>query len=480
MNISDLTGRMLFVMDFSAIVNIKSQGVWERLTEQIIANKMQVFVSKEFYENYEVIIKSLNEDQKKIAKMAYSFLEKLKKNQLLVTKSDILDNTEIIEMLYLNPNVCFVYYCDSEFAENVLRKAKKPRCKAIVVDSNGDAIVCDSDEIFGATRRSIDASVIGDGYFKTGFEAKEGKQVKTSDGQVVTLKSFIASGGEGAVYECDYRENYVVKIYNDGQLNKLRMRKLVQMEKKQVKYDGVCWPEKVVLSPEGMIIGFLMKKVSGKNLSEVFDGSENLLREFPGWKKYDLVDFTIKLLQKIQYLHLLGIIVGDLRFKNIIIDSKGDPCLVDLDSCQIRGLPCPSGFPDFTDPDLHGIELMRILRSYSNEDYSCAVVVFKILFCGIHPYDQRNGAETIEEEMRDKRFPYPRNSVGSFERIPLLGGYSSMWKNTPDQMQEFFYDIFKNGTRYSVLELILMLKTYKKFLEKEKHRIPSINEILFD
>ena len=95
MNISDLTGRMLFVIDFSAIVNIRSQGVWERLTEQIITNKMQVFVSKEFYENYEVIIKSLNEEQKKIARMAYNFLEKLKKNQLLVTKSDIIDNLSV-------------------------------------------------------------------------------------------------------------------------------------------------------------------------------------------------------------------------------------------------------------------------------------------------------------------------------------------------------------------------------------------------
>ncbi len=480
MKINELDGQVLFVIDFSAIVNIVSQDVWDKLTEHIIKNKIKVFVSKEFYENYEVIIKSLNEEQKTIAKTAVNFLSQLDKNSLLITKSDITNSKEIITKLCTNPKVCFVYYCDSEFAENVVRTAIKPQCKAIIIDEDGQMNIYKPDEIIEASTNVLDESVINNKYFKVDFEAEEGAKVKTKDKEIITLGKFIARGGEGSVYECNYKKDYVIKIYHTGQLNELRLRKILLMEKKQVRYDGICWPEKVVYSMEGKPLGFLMKKVSGTNLSEVFDGSETLLEKFPTWKKQDLVRFSIKVLQKIQYLHLLGIIVGDLRFKNILIDSKGEPCFVDLDSCQVKDLPCPIGFPDFTAPELQGVELKKVPRTYSSESYSCSVVIFKILFCGIHPYDQRNGADTLEEEMIARTFPYPESSKGDFSKIPLMGGYDLMWKNTPHQMHRLFYDMFKNGSRYSVSEMILMLKAYDKFLERTKEKTPSLNEIALD
>ncbi len=480
MNISELKGRMLFVMDFSAVVNINSQETWEKLTDHIIANEINVFVSKEFYENYEVIIKSLHEEQKKIAIKAINFLQKLDQNKLLVTKADITSCVEIVEKLCHNPNVCFVYYSDSEFAEAVVASAQNPECKAIIIDEEGKIGVYNKNEIIEASKRDIDQSVMVQGAFSIDFEAKEGVRVLTSAGKVVTLQKFIARGGEGAVYDCDYPGNYVVKIYHKGQLTPLRLKKILLMEKKQVSYKGLCWPEKVVYSEKGKPVGFIMKKVSGKNISTVFDGSDQIIKAFPNWKKQDLVDFSIKLLQKIQYLHLLGIMVGDLRFKNILVSPDGEPCLVDLDSCQVKDLPCPIGFPDFTAPELHGVELKKVLRTFETESYACAVLMFKILYCGIHPYDQRNGADTIEEEMQALSFPYPETSYGDFSRIPMIGGYEYLWKNTPNQFQKFIYDIFKNGTRYTVSEMILMLKTYKTFIESKKRLIPSVDEFIFD
>ncbi len=479
-NISELKGPMLFVIDFSAIVNINSREVLEKLTEHIVSNNIKAFVSKEFYENYEVIIKSLNEEQKKIANMAINFLRKLGENQLLLKASDVTSSTEIVEKLYSKPNVCFVYYRESEFAEAVVKLGKPFECKAIIVDENGNLNAYDSGELVEASTTHIDMSVINNTHFRIDFEAKEGARVLTSAGRIVNLGKFIARGGEGAVYNCDYPGNYVVKIYHKGQLTPLRLKKILLMEKKQISYDGLCWPEKVVYSEQGKPVGFIMKKVSGKNISTVFDGAERILKEFPGWKKIDLVDFTIKLLQKIQYLHQFGILVGDLRFKNILVSPDGEPCLVDLDSCQIKNLPCPIGFPDFTAPELHGVELKRVLRTYETESYACSVLMFKILFCGIHPYDQRNGADTLEEEMQALSFPYPETSAGNFSRIPIMGGYNYMWINTPNQFQKFLYDIFKNGTRYTISEMVLMLKTYKRFIESRRLSIPPIDEILFD
>lgn len=73
----------------------------------------------------------------------------------------------------------------------------------------------------------------------------------------------------------------------------------------------------------------------------------------------------------------------------------------------------------------------------------------------MHPYDQRNGADTIEEEISSYSFPYPQNAKGDFSKIPL-GGYDAMWKHTPFQIQTFFNP---NGTMIPIglFELVMLI-----------------------
>jgi DNA-binding helix-hairpin-helix protein with protein kinase domain len=187
---------------------------------------------------------------------------------------------------------------------------------------------------------------------------------------------------------------------------------------------------------------------------------------------------AIQVFERIQYLHLFGILIGDLRMNNIMISPNGEPTIVDLDSCQIDNLPCPAGFGDFTPAELQKVEFSKQLRTYDNESFSCAVLMFKILFCGLHPYDQRNGADTIEEEIALKSFPYPLSVDASFDKI-VYGCYDEIWKNTPYQFQQFLYDIFKNGARPNIQTMIMMLKTYDEFIEINKLKNSKINEISF-
>ncbi len=471
---------MLFVIDFSAIVNIKSQYFLKEITDYILFNNIKVAVSREFYENYEVIIQSTNDEQKKIAKIAYDFLSSLEKNNCLLYISDVVNSKEIITKLNKNPKVCFVYYKNSEFAELVLENKRDMLIKAIIIDENGNFdVYFDPEKIVKASTTTIDLSAQDDDYYSTSFKPDNGVKVKTRDNDIIVLGNLIGSGGEGAVYDCNYENNYVIKVYHKGQLNKLRLKKIFLMEKKQIKYDGLCWPEKVVFSDKGEPIGYLMKKVNGKPLSSIFDCDETVLKNFPNWQKQNLISLAIDILQKVQYLHLFGILIGDLRLKNIVINETGIPCLVDIDSCQIDNLPCPIGYPDFTPPELQHVEFKKQLRTYKNESFSCSVLLFKILFCGLHPYDQRNGADTIEEEISSHSFPYPQNAKGDFSKIPW-GGYDDMWKHTPFQIQKFLYDIFKKGDRYNIHEMILMLKTYNQFLDLKKDSIPSLNQISFN
>lgn len=477
--LEQLEENKLFVIDFSAISNIESVGRLESLTAYLLEHNAKVAVSREFYENYEVIIKSTNEEQRNIAAMAHRFLSDLDKNGSLLYMPDIISSKDIVLKLHKNPKVCFVYYKNSEFSEAVVNLKDTLEGKAIIIDESGKYnVYLSKDEIVEASTSVIDSSAEDDNYYSTSFEPEKGAVVKTKDNELLRLGELLGNGGEGAVYDCPSKFGYVVKIYHKGQLNKLRLKKIFLMEKKQVRYDGLCWPEKVVFSEKGEPVGYLMKKIYGKSLDSILDSDESLLKEFPHWKKQDTVKLAIDILQKIQYLHLFGILIGDLRLKNIVVDKEGNPCLVDLDSCQIDNLPCPIGFPDFTPPELQKVEFKKQLRSYYNESFSSSVLLFKILFCGLHPYDQKYGADTIEEEISSMSFPYPKEAGGDFTRIPW-GGYESMWKNTPVQMQSFLYNIFKTGHRYNVQEMILMLKTYNQFIDYKKEDIPTINDISF-
>lgn len=221
-----------------------------------------------------------------------------------------------------------------------------------------------------------------------------------------------------------------------------------------------------------------MKKIKGESLSNVFDTDEALLKKFPNWTKKDSVNLALDILRKIQYLHLFGILLGDVRMQNIVIDDRGNASLVDIDSCQIDDLPSPIGFSDFTPAELQGVEFKKQLRTYQNERFSCSVLLFKILFCGAHPYDQKNGADTIEEEIAMHSFPYPQDYTGDFSKLPVFG-QDEMWRHSPYQIKQLFTDIFKYNKRYSLNEMIMILETYQKFLDANTLTHPSLNKISF-
>lgn len=475
----------LFVIDFSAIVNSISVDELNELIQFWVQNNKKVAVTRDFYENYEVIIQCQNEEQKLIAKHAVDTLEELKKSGLLGYFTNQTRPSDVVDKLCQNPKVGFVYFRYSEFAESVCAVFDKIQVKCVIVDEKGKYIVCDNrDQIICYSSNRIDESILGNDFFKSTFDAEEGAKVKTRDGVQYELTSLIAAGGEGTVFNCStsmitQNGEYVIKIYHKGQLNKLRLKKLMLMESKKLDFKGICWPEKIVYSLKGEPVGYIMKKVKGKPLTSIFNCDEDLLREYPYWKKTNILKVIVDLLYRIQYLHLFGILVGDLRLKNIMLDSQGNIILVDIDSCQINNIPCPAGIPDFTAPEIHNIEFGKQLRTYYNENYSCAVLMFELLFCGLHPYDQKYGADFLATDMKEYNFPYPRRGAAGIDRVPW-GAYKGMWKHMPNQYQEFLYNIFKKGERYGVVEMILMTQTYIEYIELNSRTYKTINDISFE
>ena len=485
-HISETAGKLgeigLFYLDFSAVANIRSESKIDELKQIVLSLNSKLVVQKNFYEFYGIVTQTTLDEQRRIAVMAYTFLDELKKNNNLLLMSEGFSSEELISKLRGNNKVCFIYYKYSECAELIRKYSDGFRAASIVIDENGDySASTDSEELKVILSPDVDPVSADEGFMRSNFNPDTDRQVKLRTGEVINIGSVIGNGGEGRVYSCDYVEGgvpYVVKIYHDGQLNKLRLKKLAKMENRQIRYQGLIWPEKEVFTMEGRPAGYLMKKADGKPLSSIFDSDESVCEYFPDWKRSDLVKLAIDVLEKIQYLHLFGIIIGDLRLKNIIISKTGEISFVDMDSAQIDNLPCPTGFPDFTPPELQKVAFRKQLRTFSNESFSCAVLAFKILFCGLHPYDQRNGADSIEEEISSLSFPYPAADCMDLSRIPM-GAYAEMWKHTPNQMQYLFRQYFKEGERYELLELIEALKSYRDYIAYARKDFKEIDNITF-
>lgn len=451
----------LFVWDFSILMTMDNIELINWLAHMAIKNKKQVLVSEEFYRCYSIVVKSSSAEQREIAQNTKALLTLMKNSSTLASNSKYRTTASLVKALHTNPKVAFLCASNSEAAELLVSSAST-QAMILAITQEGKLCCCDRQKLASL----IDTEVNNDKKNKFVLPVKEmpkiGSRVKTDDDRYFILTDEISSGAEGTVYSTN-DNRYVCKVFHEKQLSVLRCKKLKFFENRQVRYDGICWPEKIVYTLDGKPVGYIMQRAYGKEMSKIFDGEDSILESFPNWKRVDLIDLSIKILEKFIYLHLLGIKVGDIRPQNIVIGNDASVYLIDMDSCQIEDYPCPFGDEDFTPAENQGKAFDSFLRTYRNERFSIYVLVFTILFLGAHPYAQKNGADTIAEEIHAHSFPYPLNCKEKCPRAPV-GGYDRIWNITPQSICTLFYNCFKKDERADIVELLMMLDSYRNVL----------------
>lgn len=464
----------LFVWDFSILMTMDNIELINWLAHMAIKNKKQVFVSEEFYRCYSIVVKSSSAEQREIAQNTKALLTLMKNNSVLVSNSKYRTTASIVKALHMNPKVAFLCASNSEAAE-LLVSSDSTQAMILAITQEGKLCCCNRNKL----SELIDTEVNSDKRNKYVLPIEKmpeiGSTLKTDDDRYFVLTDEISSGAEGTVYSTN-DNRYVCKVFHEKQLSVLRCKKLKFFENRQVRYDGICWPEKIVYTSDGKPVGYIMQRAYGREMSKVFDGEESILEYFPHWKRIDLIELSIKILEKFIYLHLLGIKVGDIRPQNIVIGNDGSVYLIDMDSCQIEDYPCPFGDEDFTPAENQGKTFDSFLRTYRNERFSIYVLVFTILFLGAHPYAQKNGADTIAEEIHDHSFPYPHNCTEKCPKAPV-GGYDRIWNITPQSICTLFYNCFKRDERADIVELLMLLDSYKTVL-KTKYQPNSPEMVL--
>ena len=199
-------------------------------------------------------------------------------------------------------------------------------------------------------------------------------------------------GGEGATYDAISHPGQVIKIYHalpsKDQAEKLWY--LVHVGKSNPQLPKfAAWPTSVAWKDGQIPCGFLMPFVKGKEIHQLFAPGERLL-EFPSANWDFLIHVARNCAAAFDSIHSLGIVIGDVNEGNILVSDDGFVRLIDCDSYQVsykgRIWSCDVGVPLWTAPELQGKNFRGMHRTQNHDCFGLAVMIFKLLFMGRHPY----------------------------------------------------------------------------------------------
>jgi len=462
-----------YILDYSVLRQFGGTSVFAELLDLIATNSIDVYVSKAFkLQHYCVIHQADSKDEGTSTAMREicSMLLPLKKLHS-VQHTNTIDFLNSVSQV---PDSIIITTRDGIFTKRLYEKRPDINLKICVI-SMKEVKVFDSiaQMIEQYSLPEISPLAFKNNYLDSQAYCNVGDIVTTGKNTSLELTKRVSAGAEGMVFLTN-NKNIVAKIYHKGVITPLRWSKLTKMVSMRITCAGICWPQDLIFF-RGIPVGYTMFLAKGKTLGNVFDGPDAIMNNFPEWKREDVVSTLIVLLEKYLYLHMHNIVAGDIQLKNALLYSSNAIYLIDMDSVQVGNLPCPVGTEEFTDSALWGKNFASFLRELKDEDYSIAMLVFSILFCGLHPYATRMGAETLREEIEQKNFPYDLEN-SSDEHIPR-GGYNYIWEYLPDYLRTMLFNTFKNGIKYEAIEWYDAVVTYKeeltthKFTDEEAYKV---------
>lgn len=305
--------------------------------------------------------------------------------------------------------------------------------------------------------------------------------IRNAAGESVQLSDTpFAQGGEAAVHAVPQYPGVVVKLYHDHVLQKradtLRAKiaamssdpKLASLKQ----HPDLAWPRFSVFDERGQWRGYAMRKASGVRMN-VLAHAMAYREQFPDLDRPAVVAYLLSLLGTLWELHTAGVIVGDYNLANFLCDpDTGAVTLIDCDSWQVNAagktFRCPVAAPDMLAPELQGKELDKISRTLESEYFSLAILLFKSLMLGRHPYDVVGGAGPVEN-IHKGYFPYGQGGGG----IPK-GPWFNIWSHLPFKLKEQLIRTFKEGAldssaRTTIIEWIDVLNLYQRELGRGWH-----------
>lgn len=308
-----------------------------------------------------------------------------------------------------------------------------------------------------------------------------GLEVFDRNGLARTLGPRLAKGGEGEVYplagDNPGDAGRLVKIYHE------RMRRAEPLLREKIETmrsmgaligdDRLAWPIAQVFDGGGEWLGFAMRRRRGLDLHTLC--LRPLIQErLPDWRRAELVDLTVNLVDLADGLHRADILIGDINPRNFLFDPATRRVIaLDCDSFQVpdgRGgcFPCGVAVADFQPPELHRTGFRGVRRGTEQENFAMAVMLFKALMFGMHPYSHRGGADPASNIMAGK-------CALGHKRLSLPdGNWGVYWSHLPYRIKDLFIRAFQDGhgdpsARPGMAEWRGALEAYRRELSQGFH-----------
>lgn len=206
----------------------------------------------------------------------------------------------------------------------------------------------------------------------------------------------IGEGGEGGVFNLN--QDKVVKIYNWNKKNsddrESKLKKITYMIENPPKdLTDLAWPESLVFTDNSANIvnfaGFTMKAFrSYHTIGNVYD-SEDRENNFKSSKWRFLFIIARNFTYVVEQLHANNYILGDINEGNILVDAHAKVALIDCDSYKVIGKDFGErtvGRDEYTPKERLDQKMFGVV-DIVGERFSLAILLFKILMLGAHPFN---------------------------------------------------------------------------------------------
>ena len=274
----------------------------------------------------------------------------------------------------------------------------------------------------------------------------KGQQLKTISGDEITIKEFIAEGGQGEVYKVDYQgEEKALKWFEELKANKhakLFYENIKNNIEKGKPSNEFLWPLKITEWQDNTF-GYIMDlRPSG-----YYSITEYMLCSVR-FKSYRTVtDACLKIVSAFRTLHCLGYSYQDINDGNFFINPEnGDVLICDNDNVAPDKVETGIfGKPRYLAPE---IILGKNKPNSLSDRFSMAVILY-ILFCLNHPLEGRRSLENTLTPKLQKQI-YGTEPIFIMDPNDKRNGPDPvahknsimLWKYLPKYMKDIFIKAF--------------------------------------
>jgi serine/threonine protein kinase len=324
-------------------------------------------------------------------------------------------------------------------------------------------------------------------------------QFKTKDGRMLNFdEKPLSKGGEGAVYK-QYDEaghgdiGDLAKIFfpgkDGGKAEKIAAMLSIGSPNPSYSY---TWPKELLYdAATGAFRGYVMYlKPNKKELSELC-GYNSLFRKSKDWRFFAHV--AKNLAQAVMGVHGINQVIGDLNDNNVLIDENTEVTLIDTDSFHITlgdkknavTHRCNVGMSEFIAPEIHGINFREAqLPTFTEhtDNFSLAILVFKLLMNGLHPFNSSNiDDKSIEDNMRNGIAPcFIKAKKGQSTEAPYAPSADMLPPGLRDLFKRAFIDSANSPKKrpsakefYDELEQLTKEENIKTCPNDRNHKFPK-------